>query len=759
MKRSEAARYARWSALLAIVLAGITASIYVKRQWVAHVEKRQAPPAPPQDVERQSSSLTFSKVEGNQVIFTVQASKSTDFKGQDISLLEEVKITIFGKNADRHDVIHTQTCRYEKADGGIQCSGTVQMELQSAAGATLALKESAGIPGLIRLETSGITFGKATGQAQTAERVKFWFPNGEGEGVGAVYSSEEGQLRLLKDVRLKIQAEKVSGMQMKKDAAPGEVDLRGSSLEFEKSSRRILLTGPVTATTTAQQMTAGELTVGLDAQSRAQTMVATGGPQGESPQVVSQGAKGNMTLRAEKLTTSLAPQGWITTVLAEGKVEGNAPAGTLQAERGELEMWPQVNQAKLLTLGGNVHVQSRDAKTGTSRTLQTNTLKMMFSGGQLGQSSKVQHAETLERGTVDWTDAAAAHSVLSGDKLALEFSPVGRAEQLVASGSVQTERELKGKPLQTASAANGVALLEPAGNWSRMTLRGNVHLKEGDRSAESQQAVFVKAAQTAELSVQAVARDASSETHAAKITFHQDSGEVEAEGGVRSTDLSAKTGSVQLSPAPTNLSSDRMRGNSKTGRALYSGHARMWQGPSVMEADSIELLRDTHVLNAVGNVRATFPQAPAEGAASKQPTIWHASSGTLTYWDNENRAHLEKNVVVQSVDQRMRGPLLDLYFTREGAAKTGLGGTAQINRAVGTGGVVVEQGDRRGAAERGVYTASDQKFVLSGGNPSLYDPIEGTTNGRELTFYIADDTIIVDSGNGLRTLTKHRVQK
>jgi len=72
---------------------------------------------------------------------------------------------------------------------------------------------------------------------------------------------------------------------------------------------------------------------------------------------------------------------------------------------------------------------------------------------------------------------------------------------------------------------------------------------------------------------------------------------------------------------------------------------------------------------------------------------------------------------------------------------------------------VVEQGERRGTAERGVYTAADDKFVLSGGNPTLYDPKEGTTSGRELTFYLADDTIIVDSGNGLRTLTKHRVQR
>jgi hypothetical protein len=46
---------------------------------------------------------------------------------------------------------------------------------------------------------------------------------------------------------------------------------------------------------------------------------------------------------------------------------------------------------------------------------------------------------------------------------------------------------------------------------------------------------------------------------------------------------------------------------------------------------------------------------------------------------------------------------------------------------------------------------------MSGGNPAIYDAAEGTTTGRQLTFFLADDTIIVDSETGSRTLTKHRV--
>jgi len=756
MKRSEAARYARWSAVVAFVLAGITFGIYLQRRWVAHVEKKTAPPALTEDKERQSIGLTFSKVEGKRTIFTVQASKSTDFKGQNISLLEDVKVTVFGKSGDRNDVIHTHSCNYSKSDGAIQCSGEVLMELQSAAEAERARHESSSAPSVVRVETSGVTFERATGRAQTVAPVKFSFPDGSGEGLGAVYFSEEGVLRLVKDARLNLQSTAAVAGATPQGATTREVAVRGSSLEFGKDSKTVMMRGPVTAATEAQQLTAGELVLMLDAQNRAQRLVAMPGELGELPEVTSQSARGKSSLKAEKLTCYLTPERWIQFIEVEGNVQGSSPTGALRADRAELEMWPRVNQAKLLTLRGNVLLQTQDEKAGTSRSLKTNVMQMMFQIGQEGQASRLQRAETLEHGTTEWVDAAGAHSKLDADKLAMDYDASGKAQLLTATGSVQTERQLKGRPTQTASASRGTVKLEPTGEWSQMNLQGSVHLKDADRTAEAQQGEFAKAAQTAVLTGQAVVRDASSETRAPKITFWQATGDVEAEGGVRSTEFSGQSGAMHLSSSlPANISADHLQGNSQAGRALYTGHARLWQGPSVLEADSIELLRGARIMNAVGNVRGVFQQGVTASAASKKPGLWHVSSGSLTYWDAESRAHLEKNVVVQSEDQRMRGPVLDLFFARG----EGNGGASQISRAVGTGGVIVEQGDRRGTAEKGVYTAADQKFVLSGGKPTLFDPEQGTTSGRELTFFLADDTIVVDSGNGSRTLTRHRVQR
>jgi lipopolysaccharide export system protein LptA len=232
---------------------------------------------------------------------------------------------------------------------------------------------------------------------------------------------------------------------------------------------------------------------------------------------------------------------------------------------------------------------------------------------------------------------------------------------------------------------------------------------------------------------------------------------------VRSSDLSARGGAVQLAPVAANISADQLSGNSISGRALYSGHARLWQGNSVLEADSIELFRSERAMVAVGGVRAAFPQAPrnANGTPSaKQPTLWQAQSGKLSYWDQQSRAKLENNVVVQSPDDKISSDVLDLYFTRTKSGDSGgrTPGAQQISRAVATNGVTVDQGERRATAERGEYTAADGKFVMSGGTPTIFDAAQGTTTGRQLTFFLADATIIVDSENGSRTLTKHRVE-
>jgi len=797
MKRSEAAKYARWSAAAALLLAGLTAGMYLERKWVAHREKQKAPPPAPQNVTRSSNGLTFSKMDGNQKIFTVEASKATDFKDKDASLLEDVKITIFGKTGERHDMIHTQTCQYEKTGGSIACSGEVRLDLESRAEAERAAKN----PEItsqqkMHVETRGVVFNRASGMARTEQPVKFVFPNGSGEAVGVEYHSEEGTVRLLRDVHFSLMPPRndLAGRKSASAGASEPIRVTGKSLDFERDSRTMQLYGPVEAETHAARLHAGKLTLTLDAAFRAENLVAAPGPIGKNPELESQGSDGPANLRAQTMTAQFAPEGWLTRIEGAGDVRGSRRTGNeiddFRAEHGAMELWPKINQPRELNLKGSVQLKTQADKSGATRMLQTSELRLDFADEKKGEGSKLKHAETLGAGSIEWTDAAlqsgtpgaptnsdAARTKLQADRLEMEFGKEGQARKLVATGNVLTERAAGGKPPQAATAQSGVAQLQANGGWSQIDLQGNVKLKEGDRSGQADHATFIRATQTALLTGKALARDATAETQAPRITFVQTTGEIRAGGGVRSTDFSTKGSGAQLAAVPANISAEAMQGNSKTGRALYTGHARLWQGDSVMEADSIELLREARVMNATGNVRAVFPQAGGQSPAQtvavqagpKKPRLWHVTAGTLTYHDAENRAHLEKNVVAQSAEQKMRAATVDLYFTKaekpnsnaaiSSAPQNPAAGAQQISRAVGTGGVIVEQGTRKATADRGEYSAAEGKFVMSGGNPTIFDALEGTTTGRQLTFFLADDTIIVDSETGSRTLTRHRVEK
>jgi lipopolysaccharide export system protein LptA len=825
MKKSEAARYARWSAAVALVFAGLTVGVYLKRGWTRHIERKNAPPAAPIDVERQSSGLTFSKGEGTRKIFAVEASKSIDFKGANASDLEGVKITIFGKEGARHDTMETHTCRYNKDSGDMSCAGDVEIILMSA-DEWKASGGKPGAPGTMKIETRGVSFNRTSGEATTNEVVRFSFANGSGQAIGAAYNSEEGTLRLQRDVKLKLDQPTTLGVKgainAKTTLAPKRepIEITGTRMDFSRNNGTIYLSGPAEAKTQTERLTAAALLLELDGNFRARRLIAQSNGKETLPEFSAAKGAGKQRLSAEEIAATFAPEGWVTRADAKGQVSGESGQGdarqTFQAQSASMEMVPGHNVPKMLVLSGSVDARtntggkgSRGGETGDTRRLTTDELRLTFlekgleqglktdpkAGSEKGgaRGSKLASADTAGPGRIEWNEAGNAstrpsQTVLQANQLGMRFDTSGRASRLDAKGNVRTERSAADAEKQTATAKNGFVELQEQGGWSRMELSEDVKLNQGTRTARADLAVFERAQQTATLTGHATARDATNLTSAQKLTFWQATGDVQGEGGVRSSDLSARGSAVHLAPVAANVSAEHLSGNSKSGRALYTGHARLWQGDSVLEAESIELLKNERMMNAAGNVRAVFPQAPGNTAASttnsakpKPPVLWHAQSAKLTYWDQQNRARLEQNVVVQSPDEKISSAKLDLYFTRANAAGNGgvaastatstssnagsndgpasLAGAQQISRAVAAGGVTVQQGERRAMAEHGEYTAADGKFVMSGGTPTIFDASEGTTTGHQLTFFLADATIIVDSESGSRTLTKHRVEK
>src|SRR5258706_3658665 len=707
MRKSEAARYARWSAAVALVFAGLTVGLYLKRGYTRHIERKNAPPSAPVDVERQSSHLTFSKGEGTHKIFTVEASKSIDFKGANASDLEGVKITIFGNAAARHDTMETHTCRYNKDSGDMSCAGEVEIILMSA-DEWKASGGKPGAPGTMKIETKGVSFNRSSGEATTDEVVQFSFANGSGQALGAAYNSEEGTLRLQRDVKLKLDQPAAPGakgeVNAKNALAPKRepIEVTGTRMDFSRNNGTIHLSGPAEAKTQSERLTAAALLLELDETFRARRLIAQSNGKDMLPEFSAAKGAGKQRLSAQEIAATFAPEGWVARADAKGQVSGESAQGdarqTFKAQSASMEMLPGHNEPKLLVLRGSVDArtdtgakgsragETRAGETGDTRRLTTDELRLTFREKDLEKGNtkgtKLASADTVGAGRIEWNETGNAstkpsQTVLQANQLGMTFDSNGKASRLDAKGNVRTDRSAVDAEKQTATARNGFVELQEQGGWSRMELSEDVKLNQGTRTARADHAVFERAQQMATLTGHATARDATNLTSAQKLTFWQATGDVHGGGGVRSSDLSARGSAVHLAPVAANVSADHLSGNSKSGRALYTGHARLWQGESVLEAESIELLKNERMMNAVGNARAVFPQAPANAGAPpnaakpKTPVLWHAQSAKLTYWDQENRARLEQNVVVQSPDEKITSALLDLYFTRANAAGNG----------------------------------------------------------------------------------------
>ncbi len=387
--------------------------------------------------------------------------------------------------------------------------------------------------------------------------------------------------------------------------------------------------------------------------------------------------------------------------------------------------------------------------------------------------------------------AAGETTKLGAQKLVAQFDSEGHLDKLLGHSGVIIRRQMDQRTPQLSSASELVATLAPGGQWDTLDETGNFRFQQGDRQATAALATAIRSTGSILLEGSPVLADSMSRTTAGRVEINQQTGEIHATGGIISTYLAA-AGSpavntpVNLGSGPAHISSETLSGSSTSGHVIYLGAARLWQGDSSLNSDRIEIWRDDKKLQASGHVLAAFPQAsgivpvpsfssisaPKSKAApeASEPTLWQAHAPMLTYWSEGAKAHLEGGVTAASSQGSLQSRTLDVFLNpaqpdsaaspvrQAPDANAAVGG--QLSRVLAQGSVVVLQGARRGTSEQADYTAADQKFVLSGGHPTIIDAqTDTTTSGASLTFFVASDTISIDSQNGLRTLTKHRVAK
>jgi len=378
---------------------------------------------------------------------------------------------------------------------------------------------------------------------------------------------------------------------------------------------------------------------------------------------------------------------------------------------------------------------------------------------------------------------------MASNKLEARFTAGKELREVHGTEGVQIDRRIDdGVPVTTASREL-LAQFAPGGEWSTIEQTGDVRLRDADKTAESPRAHFDHSTESATLTGGVVLTDASSRTTARSGKFVQEVNEFQADGGVITTEMSADAAPAgNGTNVPAHISADHLILDTQTSHATYSGNARLWQGNSLVQADTVELDRNTQVMTATGSVHAIFPQAsrtPPGGAeavptaggksvggkpVSEKPDLVRAEAGRMTYESAQHHALLERGATARDQQGSLRSTSMDLFFMPQnggtkpvatsptGPPLNALGGQS-LERAIALGDVVIDQEDRRAKSARADYTAADGKFVLSGGPPTVYDATGNATTGRQLTFVFGDDRIVVDSEKGTRTVTMHPVEK
>src|SRR5436853_6594762 len=69
-----------------------------------------------------------------------------------------------------------------------------------------------------------------------------------------------------------------------------------------------------------------------------------------------------------------------------------------------------------------------------------------------------------------------------------------------------------------------------------------------------------------------------------------------------------------------------------------------------------------------------------------------------------------------------------------------------LDKIIASGSVLITEPNRHATGDLLTYTASDDKFVLTGGPPSIFDAEHGKITGVSLTLYRHDDRV-VDNGD------------
>ncbi len=777
----------RWFALGAILITVMVAGMY----FYARIRVRKAVHDMPAkiglDIQQTAEGFSISKSAQGRTLFTVSAAKAVQFKGGGRAELHNVKIVIYGKDAGRFDQITGDDFEYDPASGNVSAKGTVLIDLEAN---PEGMRHSDQTPpeqtkDPIHLETNGLVFNKNTGNASASGKVVFQTPQASGSAVGIEYVAKTGTMNLQSAVVVVV-------------SRPQAVRLNADRGVISKQPRQVVLTG-VRLTRERQQLQSDRATFFLRDDNTVDRILAEGDVESEFHGRADAHARSD---RAELLLTGTRNQ--LTTAILSGNVRlatgaaasrvsteaqnhgaqlAEAAAGrvtlhfagqqmlrTVHAEDGV-----RLSQKKSQSGAGAVVISSRKADAQDQDIEMTApAMDFIVKNGRL-----LERAETSGPPQIIITQPGANQkTVVTAAKFIAKFTQNNRLATLHGEPDAKiVSSRIDGSKIAAPGQSDRVStsqmidvVFRPEGGIASIAQSGGISYADGTIKAWAQRGEYTAADQLLVLSGSPRVVDNGMTTTAQTIRMNRTTGDAIAEGNVKSTysDLKAQPdGAMLASSDPIHVTSRSMTAHRSPAIAVYTGDARLWQNANVVEAPTLQFDRDHRSLIAQGTAQQTLAQPVStllvQIDKSGKATPVHITSARLNYADAERKILLDGGVTAKGSDTTLTGREMTVFLLARSQAQartaTGPGTPGQVERIVVEDKVVITQPTRHATGERLVYTAAEDKFVLTGGTPSIFDAERGKITGDSLTFYRHDDRVLVEGRETSPTVTRTQVAR
>jgi lipopolysaccharide export system protein LptA len=693
----------------------------------------------PSGVEKSATGFNLSKSEGGKTLFTIHAASVQQYKEGGRAALHDVSITVFGRNQDRSDQIYGADFAYDPVAKVVSAEGEVRIDLEAVStAATPAAGPAEETRNLIHVKTSALTFNENTGIAQTKAAIEFRVPEGNGSAVGATYDSHGGVLTLKSAVRIT-------------STGPRKATITGQSATITKNPSRIVMQS-AKVEELQRVISADKVTVFMDDDNNIERVVGSGNLHASST-----GAKA-FEINAPEGELEMAGANQARRGILSGGVtfasKGNSPA---EGKAGKILLTFAADN-RLSKARAEDSVQLKQGPAGKSQELHAVALDLSVKDGR-----RLEKAVTSGGPAEIVREQAPGKTTISAGHFETVFNDQNRPVSLYGTPDAKIVDSVPGKPDRILNSRELTAKFNDKGEIISADQTGDFHYQEGTQTASAERAKYAAAEETIVLSGSPRVIDANQgiTLTAESIQLNRKSRNAFAQDNVKTTysKMGAQPGGAMLGSAdPIHVTGSSATMNSSTGVARYT-KARLWQGPNIVEALTISFDRTKRSLQAQGGqggrVASVFVQKDKNGKL----TPVNVTSDRLSYVDAERRAVFSGNVVVHAQDAMITSATVQvILLPKKGQAENQ--SASQLERIEAQGDIKIEQGSRKATGNKLVYTAAEEKMVLTGTPeklPSIFDAERGQISGDSLTFFTHDGRVLVDSGETSKTEIPNRI--